>query len=530
LIAEELTQRLVQGSDDGPRLRRLIVGLALAGRLGEVEDAAMDVRDVEAALLEGAEVGSSRGRRNRRSRELAKPPMGLGTEHIYFRLADVARVEKGRTPIKHARPGPFPLVVTAEARGACDHCDFDEAAALVPMVSSTGHGHASIRRLHYQEGEFAAGTILAVITPHRPDLISARFIFEYLTAFKEELLVSQMLGTANVSLTLGKIGDVAIPFVPPRTQARMDEVMATCAALEARQQEQERCRDELASATAHAVCASVSERGVREAAGFYVEQLPRLCTRPSLVAHLRRTLQDLAVLGHIATPVNTEARASEISRIAVAGSVEPNGPPIPEHWDVVTLRDVTSKISDGAHKTPTYVASGVPFVSTQDFSGGALILDGARRIPMDEHRRLYARCDPKRGDILIGRIGTLGKPVVVETDEEFSVFVSVGLLRVVPSTITPQYLRLFLMSSLATKEFDRIKVGGGTHTNKLNLRDLATISLPLPPLAEQQQIVATVGELLSVCDRLEESLANRDSARSDLLDAMLREVLAGNGI
>jgi type I restriction enzyme S subunit len=193
----------------------------------------------------------------------------------------------------------------------------------------------------------------------------------------------------------------------------------------------------------------------------------------------------------------------------------------------VTLREVTTKITDGAHKTPTYVASGVPFVSTQDFSGGELVLDGARRIPTEEHRRLYARCDPKRGDILIGRIGTLGKPIVVETDEEFSVFVSVGLLRVDPSTITPQYLRLFLTSSLATKEFDRIKVGGGTHTNKLNLRDLATISVPLPPLVQQRQIVAMVDDILALCDGLEDALARRDSTRSDLLDAMLREVLAG---
>jgi type I restriction enzyme S subunit len=116
---------------------------------------------------------------------------------------------------------------------------------------------------------------------------------------------------------------------------------------------------------------------------------------------------------------------------------------------------------------------------------------------------LYRRCDPRRGDILIGRIGTLGKAVLVDTDVEFSLFVSVGLIRFDHQSINPVFFRLLLNSPFVETEFDRIKIGGGTHTNKLNLGDLHTVAIALPPLAEQHRIVAKVDELMALCDRLE---------------------------
>ena len=154
---------------------------------------------------------------------------------------------------------------------------------------------------------------------------------------------------------------------------------------------------------------------------------------------------------------------------------------LPSGWSLTTLGETAQKITDGAHKTPSYVATGVPFVSVKDFSGGRLRLTSTRFISPEEHALLYRRCDPQRGDILIGRIGTLGKAVVVDTDVEFSLFVSVGLIRFNQKLAAPAYMQMLLNSPLVEREYDRIKVGGGTHTNKLNLGDLHTISFPFPP-------------------------------------------------
>ena len=197
---------------------------------------------------------------------------------------------------------------------------------------------------------------------------------------------------------------------------------------------------------------------------------------------------------------------------------------IPMSWAWTTLGHLAIKISDGTHKTPTYTTSGVPFVSVKDFSSGELSFSNARFISPDEHRVLYRRCDPRRGDILIGRIGTLGKPVLVETDTEFSLFVSVGLIRFDQDLTNRRFLRLLLGSPLVESEFARIKVGGATHTNKLNLGDLHTVALPFPPLAEQHRIVAKVNELMTLCDRLEAAQSERERRRDRVVVASLDRI------
>ena len=258
------------------------------------------------------------------------------------------------------------------------------------------------------------------------------------------------------------------------------------------------------------------------------------------IPRLRRFILDLAVRGKLVEQDPDDELASELlKRIAsekarLADGLSSRGRrsdgrarveafefTLPMGWTLSTLGSVALKITDGAHQTPTYVGSGVPFVSVKDFSAGRLDLSNTRFITESEHRLLYKRCDPKRGDILIGRIGTLGRAVLVDTDDEFSLFVSVGLIRFSHENIVPELFRMLLNSPLIEGEFDRIKIGGGTHTNKLNLGDLQTVALPIPPLAEQHRIVAKVDELMVLCDRLETARTARETTRNRLAAASL---------
>ena len=168
-------------------------------------------------------------------------------------------------------------------------------------------------------------------------------------------------------------------------------------------------------------------------------------------------------------------------------------------------------------------------MSVKDFSGGQLDFSNTRFISKDEHRELVNRCDPRRGDVLIGRIGTLGKAVVVETDREFSLFVSVGLLRPDTNKILPRFLALYLNSPTASRAYDEIKVGGGTHTNKLNLGDLKALTISTPRPDEQRRIVEKVTELMAMCDELERGLGALEVGRTRALEAVLHGLLEKAG-
>ena len=174
---------------------------------------------------------------------------------------------------------------------------------------------------------------------------------------------------------------------------------------------------------------------------------------------------------------------------------------IPKNWRWVRLGALSSVITDGTHKTPNYVNKGIPFISVQNISSGKYKDTKLKYITEDEHKKLICRCKPEKGDILLCRIGTLGHPYIVDLDFEFSIFVSLGLIKLINKDINV-YLKAYMDSPSFEWQINKVKVGGGTHTFKLNLKDIVNFLIPLPPLAEQKRIVEKLDKLLADIEEL----------------------------
>lgn len=173
---------------------------------------------------------------------------------------------------------------------------------------------------------------------------------------------------------------------------------------------------------------------------------------------------------------------------------------IPENWKWVYLGTILNKLTDGTHRTPKYVMAGVKFVSVKDMSSGNLCLDNTKFITQEEHEELYARCNPERGDILLSKVGTTGVPAIVDTDEIFSLFVSVALLKLNSKCIYNKYLYYVIYSPLVQKQASANTRGVGNKNWVLDA--IADTVVPLPPLEEQKRIVAKIEEFLPYCDQL----------------------------
>jgi type I restriction enzyme M protein len=143
-------------------------------------------------------------------------------------LGSVCNVIKGNIGIKKAIPGDFPLVTTSEERGSHLEYQFDDEAVCIPMVSSTGYGHASIKRIHYQSGKFALGTILVAVIPKDKEKLSAKYLYYYLNNFKEELVVPLMKGMANVTLSVEKIKTIKLVVPSIEKQIELIQLMEKC--------------------------------------------------------------------------------------------------------------------------------------------------------------------------------------------------------------------------------------------------------------------------------------------------------------
>jgi type I restriction enzyme M protein len=161
--------------------------------------------------------------------------------------------------------------------------------------------------------------------------------------------------------------------------------------------------------------------------------------------------------------------------------------PIRPDWPIHELSEVTTKITDGAHFTPTYVESGVPFLRVTDITESNT---SKKFIPQAEHDELIKRCRPEKGDVLYSKNGTIGIAKLVDWDWEFSIFVSLCLIKPKKEMLDPHYLKCFLNSDSGYAQATA-RSKSGTVTN-LHLVDIKTIKIPVPPLATQQAIVAEI--------------------------------------
>ena len=103
----------------------------------------------------------------------------------YKKLGEVCTITKGKTPIQKAIPGKYPLVVTTSERKSCNTYQFDKSAVCIPLVSSRGHGVASLNHVYFQSGKFALGNILCAVIPNDESLLSANFLYHYLEYKKD---------------------------------------------------------------------------------------------------------------------------------------------------------------------------------------------------------------------------------------------------------------------------------------------------------------------------------------------------------
>jgi type I restriction enzyme, S subunit len=149
------------------------------------------------------------------------------------------------------------------------------------------------------------------------------------------------------------------------------------------------------------------------------------------------------------------------------------------------LNRVCMTVVDGVHKTPVYRTAGVPFVTVRNIVTGRLDLSNTKLISEDDHKSFTKRTGPQRGDVLVSKDGTIGVPCAVRSDDEFSIFVSVALLKPRPELID----QMFLVAQIRTELVQRqIRANSkGIAIRHLHLEDFKRLRLLVPPLPAQQE-------------------------------------------
>ena len=161
----------------------------------------------------------------------------------------------------------------------------------------------------------------------------------------------------------------------------------------------------------------------------------------------------------------------------------------------VMLADVCELITDGTHQTPTYVETGVTFLSAKNVTKGRVDWDAVKYISETLHLELSKRAAPKLNDLLLAKNGTTGVAALVDKVHTFDIYVSLALIRP-KQTVLPKYLLYVLNSSQMKRQFDVSLKGVGV--SNLHLTDIRKAKIPIPTFAEQIEFVARIDALESM--------------------------------
>jgi type I restriction enzyme S subunit len=195
-----------------------------------------------------------------------------------------------------------------------------------------------------------------------------------------------------------------------------------------------------------------------------------------------------------------------------------------EGWVETKLDDVTDLITCGVAKRPEYVPEGIPFLSAKNVKSGQVIWSGHQYVSEESHRALTKHNKPKIGDILYTRVGSYGEAAIIDRDIEFSIFVSLTLIKPKPVVLN-SFLKHYLNSS-AVKELAADSITGSGVGN-LNVGTVREFPIHLPPVSEQRSIVSQLDELHEETQRLATIYERKLAAMDNLKKSLLHQAFSG---
>ena len=201
-----------------------------------------------------------------------------------------------------------------------------------------------------------------------------------------------------------------------------------------------------------------------------------------------------------------------------------------DRWDEMKMVDACEILTCGVASTPKYVDEeiGIPFLSAQNVRDGEVVLNKYKYISKEFHEKLTSKNKPTKGDLLYSRVGAkYGEAGVVEHNFEFSVYVSVTLIRAKKEILNNYFLKHYL-NSPRIKELAKQSITSSGVPN-LNVKSVREFPVPIPPLNQQKQIVGILDKAFAAIDTAKANAEQNLQNAKELFESYLQNVFENKG-
>lgn len=179
----------------------------------------------------------------------------------------------------------------------------------------------------------------------------------------------------------------------------------------------------------------------------------------------------------------------ELSSLAQSVFIDMFGDPVmnPKGWDVLTIGELTSKVTDGEHQTPKRAESGYKLLSARNVQHGYLdvVNEKVDYVGEAEFERITKRLLIENSDVLLSCSGTIGRAAMNTLNEPFCLVRSVAVIRLVQEHMLPE----FLVGYLATSYMQAVMHHEANSSGQPNLfqNQIKKLKVYCPPIKSQKK-------------------------------------------
>ena len=199
---------------------------------------------------------------------------------------------------------------------------------------------------------------------------------------------------------------------------------------------------------------------------------------------------------------------------------------IPKHWEVTNFKRILIGIKDGTHGTHQRVSNGNLLLSAKNIHNNGIRISGDESmIPDKDFIEITKNGYPKKNDLLITCVGTIGRTYVYDLDYPIAFQRSVAFLRFNSIKGIPNYFKFYIESpyyQFILSQLTKTSAQGGVY-----MGDILKSTIILPPLSEQEEIVSYLDQETT---KIEQAIAQRQEQIEKLKgykQSLINEVVTG---
>ena len=187
----------------------------------------------------------------------------------------------------------------------------------------------------------------------------------------------------------------------------------------------------------------------------------------------------------------------------------------------VQLKDLAVEMYQGINTVADkvkYYDEGIKILQAKHITKGYIDFSDARNISPEDYNKYKEKYQPKINDILLSNIGTIGKSILVEEEQQYVIAWNIFMIRLKES-VYARYINYYFQRLEKINYYEKFMTGNATKF--INKTTMSEIEFLLPPLKEQQKIADILSSVDAAIEKTEQVITKTEEVKKGLMQQLL---------